>query len=76
MKVTSKTGDVIGAMPVTESDELILLTTANKAIRTSVREISLVGRATQGVRIVRMDEKDSVAAFDLVRESINDACQV
>ncbi|MCA1985642.1 MAG: DNA gyrase subunit A, partial [Desulfovibrio sp.] len=59
MKVTSKTGDVIGAMPVTESDELILLTTANKAIRTSVREISLVGRATQGVRIVRMDEKDS-----------------
>ncbi|GAB7079506.1 DNA gyrase subunit A [Megalodesulfovibrio paquesii] len=76
MKVTSKTGDVIGAMPVTESDELILLTTANKAIRTSVREISLVGRATQGVRIVRMDEKDSVAAFDLVRESLNDACQV
>ncbi|MCA1945394.1 MAG: DNA gyrase subunit A [Desulfovibrio sp.] len=76
MKVTSKTGDVIGAMPVTESDELILLTTANKAIRTSVREISLVGRATQGVRIVRMDEKDSVAAFDLVRESINDTCQV
>ncbi|AGW13001.1 DNA gyrase subunit A [Megalodesulfovibrio gigas] len=76
MKVTSKTGDVIGAMPVSESDELILLTTANKAIRTSVREISLVGRATQGVRIVRMDEKDSVAAFDLVRETLTDACQV
>ncbi len=68
MKVTSKTGDVIGAMAVNDHDEVVLLTSGNKIIRTSVDEISLVGRATQGVRVVRLDEGGHVAGFDLVAD--------
>jgi DNA gyrase subunit A len=69
MKTTSKTGAVIGAVTVNENDELILLTSGNKIIRMAVNEISLVGRATQGVRLVRLDEGGFVVGFDLVREN-------
>jgi DNA gyrase/topoisomerase IV subunit A len=55
MKVTPKTGPVIGAAMVRPEDGLLLLTSANKIIRLSVAEISTVGRATQGVMLVRME---------------------
>ncbi|WP_027178276.1 DNA gyrase subunit A [Maridesulfovibrio bastinii] len=66
MRVTDKTGSVLGAIMVSQDDEVVLLTSGNKIIRMSVGEVSLVGRATQGVRLVRMDENDFVAGFDLV----------
>jgi len=69
MRLTNKTGKVVGARMVNESDDVILLTTQNKIIRMSVGEVSLTrGRATQGVRLVRMDEGNSVAGFDLVMD--------
>jgi DNA gyrase subunit A len=67
MKVTNKTGKVLGAMMVSNTDEIVLLTSGNKIIRLNVGEIRSTGRATQGVRLVRMDEGVSVAGFDLVR---------
>lgn len=67
MRLTDKTGKVIGARLVNESDDIILLTSGNKIIRMKVDEISLTrGRATQGVRLVRMDEDINVAGFDMV----------
>ena len=69
MRVTPKTGRVIGAVMVNAQDEMILLTSGNKIIRISVGEISLVGRATQGVRLVRLDETGHVLGFDLVRDN-------
>ena len=67
MRVTAKTGEVMGAVMVQESDEIVMLTSTNKVIRIGVGEISLTqGRATQGVRLVRMDGEGSVAGFDLV----------
>ena len=66
MKVTQKTGHVIGAVMVGESDEILLLTSGNKIIRMLVGEISNVGRAAQGVTLVRMDEGEQVVGFDLV----------
>ena len=74
MRVTPKTGQVIGAVMVGEDDELLLLTSANKIIRLSVSGISSVGRATQGVMLVRMDENDTVMGFDLVDPSDLDRC--
>ena len=67
MKVTNKTGKVLGALMVSNSDEIVLLTSGNKIIRLNVGELRSTGRATQGVRLVRMDEGVSVAGFDLVR---------
>lgn len=69
MKITSKTGDVIGAIMVSDEDEAILLTSENKIIRMGVGEISRVGRATQGVRLVRMDNGGHVVGFDIVRDT-------
>ncbi|HBE94379.1 MAG TPA: DNA gyrase subunit A, partial [Desulfovibrio sp.] len=67
MRVTAKTGEVMGAVMVQESDEIVMLTSTNKVIRIGVGEISLTqGRATQGVRLVRMDGEGAVAGFDLV----------
>ncbi len=68
MKVTSKTGHVIGATMVFDHDELVLLTSGNKIIRIDVSEISQVGRATQGVRLVKVDDEAYVVGFDIVHE--------
>jgi len=69
MRLTNKTGKVIGARMVNEGDDVILLTTQNKVIRMSVGEVSQTrGRATQGVRLVRMGKGNSVAGFDLVMD--------
>ncbi|MCL1939390.1 MAG: DNA gyrase subunit A [Desulfovibrionaceae bacterium] len=65
-KATSKTGPVIGAMPVSDNDALLLLTSTNKIIRIGVEEIRSIGRATQGVRLVTMDEGASVVGFDRI----------
>ena len=71
-KVSPKTGEVIGAMPVTDNDSLILLTSTNKIIRLSVDEVRSVGRATMGVRLVRLDDGASVVGFDTVADSSED----
>ena len=68
-KATSKTGPVIGAMMVSDDDALLLLTSANKIIRIGVEEVRSVGRATQGVRLVAMDEGAAVVGFDRIDEA-------
>jgi len=68
MKTTPKTGLLLGAVSVGDVDEMILITSGNKVIRMSVEEIRKVGRATQGVRLVSMDDGDQVVGFDLVQD--------
>lgn len=67
-RVTSKTGPVVGSMPVRENDGLILLTSTNKVVRIGVEEIRSKGRATMGVMLVRLDEGAHVVGFDRVDE--------
>ena len=66
MRVTAKTGRVLGAVMVSGDEEMILLTTGNKIIRMAVADVSTIGRATQGVTLVRLGDDERVAAFDLV----------
>jgi DNA gyrase subunit A len=66
MRITPKTGKVVGAMMVLPTDELILLTSGSKIIRIGISDISLVGRATQGVRLVRLEDEQTVVCFDHV----------
>ncbi|CAK7000621.1 MAG: DNA gyrase subunit A [Desulfovibrio sp.] len=68
-KVTPKTGEVIGAMTVAETDALILLTSTNKIIRIAVDDVRSVGRATQGVRLVSLDADAFVVGFDRIDEN-------
>jgi DNA gyrase subunit A len=68
MRVTEKTGKVVGAVMVAETDQMIILSSANKIMRFPVRQVSLnLGRATQGVKLINLDEGTVVAGFDLVQ---------
>ncbi|MDR3177212.1 MAG: DNA gyrase subunit A [Desulfovibrio sp.] len=71
-RTTSKTGPVIGALPVSDSDALLLLTSTNKIIRIGLEEIRSIGRVTQGVRLVALDDGAFVAGFDRVDDSGED----
>jgi len=73
MKVTPKTGLVQGAILTQDDDQLVMMTSGNKVIRIGVKDISVVGRATQGVRLASLDG-GTLVGFDLVREeNIEDA---
>lgn len=67
-KVTPKTGPVVGALPVCDDDGLVLLTSDNKIIRIGIDEVRTVGRATQGVRLVRLDDEGYVVGVDSINE--------
>lgn len=63
-KVTPKTGDIISGLIVTdEVDELVAISQKSQVIRTDVKEIPLLGRSTQGVRIMKLREGDKIASL-------------
>ena len=66
MKVTPKTGKVIGSMLVSDSDELIIFCSNNKIIRISAADMRQVGRSTQGVIMVNLTSDQKVICFDMI----------
>ncbi len=67
VKVTTKTGPLMVARVVTEHDaELLAVSKESQVIRTEVSSIPTLGRDTQGVRVMKMREGDSVASFNLL----------
>ena len=62
-KVTDKTGDVIGIKVVRPDQELLLITTEGVVIRTNISDISVIGRNTQGVLLMKTNPDDRVAAL-------------
>lgn len=66
MKVTEKTGDVIGIKVVRPDQELMLVTTEGLVIRTNVSDISVISRNTQGVTLMKTKPEDKVAALATV----------
>jgi DNA gyrase subunit A len=69
MKTTRKTGNVMAILSVKEDSDLMIVTRDGKMIRIDSGEIRQVGRSTQGVRLVRMEENDQVAAACLIPEA-------
>jgi DNA gyrase subunit A len=67
VKVTEKTGKLIVARVVTsENEELLAVSKDSQVIRTEITSIPTLGRDTQGVRIMKLREGDSVASFNLL----------
>jgi len=62
IKATERNGNVIALRAVTDEDELMLITAQGIMLRTGVSQMREIGRATQGVRIMRPDENDKVVA--------------
>jgi DNA gyrase subunit A len=63
LKVTPKTGEVVGARFVTDSDGLMLITQEGMIIRINVSGVRLVGRSTQGVRLMNLHGEDRLVAI-------------
>jgi DNA gyrase subunit A len=69
MKTSAKVGKVVAVLSVKEATDLMIITKDGKIIRIESGEIRQAGRSTQGVRLVRMDESDQVAAASCIPES-------
>ena len=65
-RVTKKTGPVLNILTAAKEDELLLMSQQGIIIRSKVSDISTIGRATQGVKLMNLDEGDRVAACALV----------
>lgn len=63
IKTTERNGRVIGIIRVADDDEVLMMTARGKIQRIAAREISVIGRNTQGVRIMTLDEEDVLAAI-------------
>ncbi len=69
IKVEGRNGNVVGIKSVLEDDEILVMSSKGQSIRTYVKDISVIGRNTQGVRIIRLDEGETVASFATVAKS-------
>jgi DNA gyrase subunit A len=63
IKTTDRNGPVVAIAKVTDADEVMLTTTGGIIIRTRVADINTIGRNTQGVRIIKLDEGDAVGSL-------------
>jgi DNA gyrase subunit A len=68
LKVSEKTGQVIGARQVRQGDGIILITQEGKIIRTFVDDIRVIGRSTQGVKLMDLDGEDILVAMAKLAE--------
>ena len=68
INVTDKTGPLIGILEVTEKEDLMITCRSGVTIRTSIVDIREAGRATQGVKLIRLDEGDEIAAITKLNE--------
>ena len=68
IKVDERNGKVVGAIQVTEQNEIMLITNAGTLVRTRVSEVSIIGRNTGGVRLIRTMEGEEVVSLERIAE--------
>jgi DNA gyrase subunit A len=68
LKTTDRNGPVVAALQVSEESDVMIITSGGKVIRVHSNEIREAGRSTQGVRLLRADEGDKVAAAAAIAE--------
>lgn len=72
MQLTEKTGHVVSIKSVSEEDNLMITTKNGIVIRMKVNDIRVMGRATQGVKVIRLDDNDSIADIAVISNSSSD----
>ncbi len=72
MDLTPKTGTVVASFPIDHKDEIMVVTDEGQMIRCPVHDIRLAGRRTQGVRIIRVKDNESVVSVAWIKESEED----
>ena len=72
LKITDKTGLIVNAFQTGNEDDIVLLSSAGKATRLKTSDISIIGRATQGVRLMKVGEDIKVVAVAKITEKENE----
>jgi DNA gyrase subunit A len=65
MNVTDKTGALVAIKEVTDSDDLMIINKSGIIIRISMSTLRIMGRATQGVRLIKVGEEDSISSVEI-----------
>ncbi len=73
MRTTRKIGEVVASMEVEESDHVMIVTAKGKIIRMDISGVSRIGRATQGVRMIQLNEGDTVVSATRTSEEEEEA---
>ena len=71
-KITPKTGKLVGARIATEEDDVMLITDTGTIIRLNVKDISVLGRSTQGVTLMRTNDGGKVVSIETLTPEISD----
>jgi DNA gyrase subunit A len=66
INITDKTGNLVAIKAVTDDNDLMIITAAGIVIRLRVADLRVMGRATQGVRLINLDNNDDIAAITTV----------
>ncbi len=76
LNVTEKTGKTVSIKTVAEEDDLMITTEQGIIIRMKVNDVRISGRATQGVKVIRLDDKDKIADVAVIRYDPNDVEEI
>lgn len=63
IKTSKRNGDVVGLMSVREEDEIMIITVQGKMIRIPLSSVRVMGRSTQGVKLIKLDDNDRIGSF-------------
>ena len=66
LQITDRNGHMVGALQVNLDDEIMLMSQSGVLVRTPVKDISVVGRNTQGVRLIRLEEGDQLSGLERI----------
>ena len=66
MNITEKTGDVSAILEVTDNEDIVVMTAQGVVIRQAAKDIRVIGRNTQGVRLIKLDDDDAIADIAIV----------
>ncbi len=72
LQVTAKTGELLAIKDVTADDGIMIITKSGTLIRLGVGGISVIGRSTQGVRLIKIRDEDALASVALIRDTAED----
>ena len=72
IKTSSRNGDVVGILQVQKDVEVMIITQLGKLIRMNLNKLRAIGRVTQGVKLIQMDESEHVVAFTRIEDNNNE----
>ncbi|HAC26046.1 MAG TPA: DNA gyrase subunit A, partial [Cytophagales bacterium] len=75
INVTEKTGKLVAIKEVVDNDELMIINKSGISIRIRVEELRVMGRATQGVRLIKLNEEDTISSVEKIQQMDDPAAE-